>query len=108
MTARKELAVRGQDTGWWDDDDPSALRREDYDKKRVNNNGRRKSINNNGKNGEDGAIHGPEQCLQTFEEVIGELNRREKNNNLKYNDENVDLIILAIKKSHRRINTHTR
>ncbi len=42
---------------------------------------------------------GPLQCLQTFEEIIDELKRRENNNNLKYNDENVDLILLAIEKS---------
>ena len=42
---------------------------------------------------------GPVQCLQTFEEIIDELKRREKNKNVKYNDENVDLILLAIKKS---------
>jgi hypothetical protein len=27
MTARKEPAVKGRDTGWWYDDEPSALRR---------------------------------------------------------------------------------
>ncbi len=99
MTARKELAARGQDTGWWDDDDPSALQREDSGKERVNNNGKIKSNNNGGKTGHEGMICGPEQCLQSFEEIVEELNRREKNKTLKHNEENVNLILAAINKS---------
>ena len=97
MTARMGLAVRGQDTGWWEDDDPSALRREENReegvKKTVNN---ESSIGEQNGNTEVSVKCGPIQSLQTFEEIIDELNRREKNNTLKYSDDNVDLIVESL------------
>ncbi len=126
MTERVEPANRGRDTGWGNDE-PTALRKggdgmdgvrrvvtdaniDDNNFKNNKNTFTRskdiyvgptiKNIKRIGlEYGLDAEAVGTSQNLDRFDEILGELKRRVKNGRLRHDEDNVKLILEAIKRS---------